>query len=189
MGEKIVMKMHRPAAEVSTSSMADIAFLLLTFFLVTTAIQNHKGILIILPPFMHKPIDAPLPARNIFAIQINSADQLLVEGAPVSDLVGLRNRIETFVLNNGRDKKSSDNPEAAVVSIKTDRGTSYRTFISTLDEVQAAYFKIYASRAGVTPEEFRKLDLRIPRQAAIYNRGKAGIPMNISIAEPSRAGH
>jgi biopolymer transport protein ExbD len=183
------MKIHRPAAEVSTSSMADIAFLLLTFFLVTTIIQNHKGIFMILPPFMHKPIDAPIPERNIFTIQINSADQLLVEGAPISDLNGLRDRIEKFILNNGRDEKSSDNPEAAVVSIKTDRGTSYRTYISALDEVQAAYFKIYASRAGVTPEEFRKLDLRIPKQAAIYNRAKEGVPMNISIAEPSRVGN
>lgn len=110
-GEKLVMKMHRPAAEVSTSSMADIAFLLLTFFLVTTVIQNHQGILMILPPFIHNPLDAPLPERNIFAIQINSSNQLLVEGAPVSDLVGLRNRIETFILNNGRDKNLLKTPK------------------------------------------------------------------------------
>ncbi len=142
----------------------------------------------ILPPFVHTPIDAPIPERNIFAIQINSADQLLVEGTPISNLSGLRDQIEKFILNNGRDERSSDNPEAAVVSLKTDRGTSYGMFISALDEIQAAYFKIYASRAGVTPEEFRKLDLRIPKQAAIYHQAKAGLPMNISIAEPSRVG-
>ncbi len=181
--------MHRPAAEVSTSSMADIAFLLLTFFLVTTVIQNHKGILMMLPPFVQLPADVPIPARNIFAIQINSADQLLVEGVPVSDLVGLRDRIETFILNNGIDHRYSDNPRAAIVSLKTDRDTSYRMFIAVLDEIHAAYFNIYASRAGVTAEVFRKLDLRNPKEAAICRRAKDGVPMNIYIAESDKVGN
>ncbi|MFM8911632.1 MAG: ExbD/TolR family protein, partial [Flammeovirgaceae bacterium] len=164
------MKMHRPAAELSTSSMADIAFLLLTFFLVTTIIPNHKGILMMLPPFVQLPTDLPIPERNIFAIQINSADQLLVEGEPLQELTGLRGEIEKFILNNGRDHESSDNPQAAIVSLKTDRGTSYRMFIAALDEIQAAYFNIYASRAGITAEAFRKLDMKKLGDAAIYHR-------------------
>jgi biopolymer transport protein ExbD len=168
--------------------MADIAFLLLTFFLVTTVIQNHRGILMMLPPLVRQPADVPIPERNIFAIQINSADQLLVEGEPKQELTGLRAEIEKFILNNGRDRKSSDSPQAAIVSLKTDRGTSYSMFIAALDEIQAAYFSIYASRAGITAEAFRKLDVKNPREAEVYHRAKEGVPMNISIAEPSKAG-
>ncbi|MFM7852145.1 MAG: ExbD/TolR family protein [Flammeovirgaceae bacterium] len=183
------MKTHRPAAEVSTSSMADIAFLLLTFFLVTTVIQNHKGILMMLPQFSQNPPNVPIPERNIFTIQINSADHLLVEGKTWETLAGLRLEIQEFILNHGRDKKSSDNPLEAVVSLKTDRGTTYKMFIATLDEIQAAYHEIYAKRVGITPEEFRKLNTNNPREAALYHRAKDGIPMNISMAEPTTSGH
>jgi biopolymer transport protein ExbD len=167
--------------------MADIAFLLLTFFLVTTVIQNHKGILMMLPQFSQNPPDVPIPERNLFTVQINSADRLLVEGKPRETVTGLRVEIEEFILNRGRDKKLSDNPLEAVVSLKTDRGTTYKMFIATLDEIKAAYFEIYAKRVGITAEEFRMLNTNNPREAALYHRAKEGIPMNISMAEPSNS--
>jgi biopolymer transport protein ExbD len=181
-----MMKTIRPSSEVSTSSMADIAFLLLTFFLITTVIQNQKGILMILPEFLNKPITTPIHDRNLFTIQINSANEFLIEKEPRKDLTGLKEEVQKFILNNGKDLSSSENPKEAVVSLKTDRGTSYATFIAALDEIQAAYYEIYAERVSITPEQFRKLNPNDPNQLAIYNRGKEGVPMNISIAEPSK---
>lgn len=171
--------------ELPTSSMADIAFLLLTFFLITTVIENHKGLTLQLPPWQKDVPVTEIHDRNLFAIQLNAADQCMVEGEPVADLSGLDSRIRTFVLNDGHDPSLSESPEVAVVSFKTDRGTSYGRFIEVLDVIQGAYYGIYAGRVGISTTEFRALDLRDPKQKATYDRARKGIPMNISIADPS----
>lgn len=95
----------RPLPEVSSGSMADIAFLLLIFFLVTTTIANDKGIMMLLPPPpdpLQEDIEIKLKERNIFKILANSQDQLLVEDepfrGPVSDL---KEEVKKFVLNFG----------------------------------------------------------------------------------------
>jgi hypothetical protein len=100
-------------------------------------------------------------------------------------------RSKAFVLNNGKDPASSDNPEKAIVSFKTDRGTSHKRFVELLDVVQAAYYDLYAEQAGVTNAEFRDAasDLSIPKNRAIYEKGRAGIPLNISIADPTKVGN
>ncbi|MEM9300060.1 MAG: biopolymer transporter ExbD, partial [Bacteroidota bacterium] len=74
----------RDNPEINSSSMADIAFLLLIFFLVTTTIANDRGLSLQLPPNPEdiENIDIKIPERNLFKIQINSADRLLVEGEP-----------------------------------------------------------------------------------------------------------
>lgn len=86
-------------------------------------------------------------------------------------------------MNNGAHPNLSVSPEKAIVSFKTDRGTSYKAYIATLDEIQAAYYELYAQQAGITPEQFRKLDVRMSSEKILYEKGKKGIPMNISIAE------
>jgi len=196
----------RTNAEINSGSMADIAFLLLIFFLITTTIATDKGILLILPP---KPeIDTPPPVfqeneRNIFNIRTNSVDNLLVENEPfgnIDDVHLLRPMIKTFVLNYGQDPTLSDSPEKAIVSFKTDRGTSYALFIAVLDELQAAYNEIYGERIAnellrLHPDKgpadladlFRTLNLNDPVQRALYDKARNGIPRNISIAEPSKA--
>jgi biopolymer transport protein ExbD len=177
------MPSKHPAAEVSTSSMADIAFLLLTFYLTTTIIRDDKGLPLLLPPFQETPITVPIPERNLFNVLINSSDELLIEGKRRPSLVGLRNEIKVFLMNKGRNKTLSDNPEKAVISLKTDRGTSYRMYIAALDEMQAAYYEIYAERAGISLASFRKLDMNVAKEKQIYDKATRGIPMNISIAE------
>jgi biopolymer transport protein ExbD len=185
--------MARATPEIPNASMADIAFLLLTFFLVTTTMPNNRGLSIALPPPPEAtpPEEVKIQERNMFKIQLNSSDALLVEGEPREDIATLRDEIKAFVLNNGRDPNSSDNPDKAIVSFKTDRGTSHRRFIELLDIIQGAYYDIYAEQAGVTNAEFRDAasDLSIPKNKDIYDRGRAGIPLNISIADPSKVGN
>ena len=91
--------MARSTPEIPNASMADIAFLLLTFFLVTTTIANDKGLSIQLPA----PLDPNQPQvefqqHNLFTIQVNSSDALLVEGEPMDDVSGLKEDIKKFIL-------------------------------------------------------------------------------------------
>lgn len=174
-------KFHSPMF--NASSMADIAFLLLTFFMVTTVMREEKGLALLLPPVTSDTPAEPIHKRNLFAIRLNSLDGLMVRGEIAEGTDGLRESIKEFILNYGRDVNLSDHPQKAIVSLKADRGTSHRAFISVLDEVQAAYYEIYAERAGITSADYRRLDLNNPVQKAIYDKGRAEVPMNISIAE------
>ena len=166
---------------INASSMADIAFLMLCFFMMTTIIQEHKGLILLLPQ-INNPV-APMNDRNVFNIRLNSLDQLMIQNATREDMTGVREEIKAFILNNGEVAGLSENPQKAVVSLKADRGSTYRYYIAVLDEIYAAYYEIYATQAGLTPSEFRRLDTRIPAENRLYEKGKAGIPMNISIAE------
>ena len=182
----LAMKNNRKDTDINSSSMADIAFLLLIFFLVTTTIVNDKGVLLLLPP--KKTPDNPIAEiheRNLFKIRVNSEDQLLVNNELSTDLNVVRSSIMTFVLNNGQDKTSSESPQKAVVSIKTNRGTSYEKYIEVLNIVQGAYYDIYAENSNFTNEAYRALKIGDPKERAIILNAKKGIPMYISIAEPS----
>jgi biopolymer transport protein ExbD len=175
---------HRPA-ELTTSSVADIAFLLLTFFLITTQIEEDKGLSVVLPRWSDAPVNAPFLARNVFVIHINSNDDVMIEGE-ISSLAGLKERVREFILNYGRNANLSEEPEKAVVSLKTDRGTSHERFVEAMDEIQGAYYEIYARRLGLTVEQYRKLSIEKPGDLQLINKAKEGIPMAISLAEPNR---
>lgn len=187
--------------EINAGSMADIAFLLLIFFLVTTTFPNDRGILFTLPPKPdpnQPPPDVTKNDRNIFKILVNSNDQLLVEDEPMTDASLIKDRVKEFVLNNGKKPYLSDNPEEAVVSFKTDRGSSYEIFIEVLDQLDGAYNEMYGERVGMTGAEFRELRNTVkktPEQRGMYDKargrlpdGKVTFPKNISIAEPSNVG-
>lgn len=180
----------RGTTEINSSSMADIAFLLLIFFLVTTTIANDKGLTLALPPHPDdvEQQDIKIPERNIFKILINSSDRLMVENQEMHDVSRLREMIKEFVLNNGVNPNLSDSPEKAIVSIKTNRGTSYERFIEVYNEVQGAYYDIYAERAGVTNEKWREIasNTSDPDNKRIYEKAREGLPMQISIAEPNK---
>lgn len=171
---------------INSGSMADIAFLLLTFFLMTTQINSQQGLPILLPEFTHEPITTELKERNVFTIQINSANQFLIEGEPRDHVIDLRQELKEFILNPKHSNKLSENPQKAVISIKTDRGTSHDVYIQVMDEAQAAYYEIYSERVGMTPKAFRALDTNDPKQKLFYDKARIGIPMNISIAEPNK---
>lgn len=181
----------RGLPEINSSSMADIAFLLLIFFLVTTTIANDKGLTLQLPPSPDdiEDIEVKIPQRNIFKILINSSDKLLVENEPMTNARDIRERVKEFVLNYGIDPKLSDSPAKAIVSIKTNRGTSYEKFIEVYNEVQGAYYDMYAARAGVTNAKWREIASKTndPDNKRIYLEAREDFPMQISIAEPNKA--
>lgn len=204
----------RPLPEVSSGSMADIAFLLLIFFLVTTTIANDKGITLLLPPKPdpnEPPPEVTKNDKNIFKILANSQDQLLVEDEPYKGTFDeLKDEVKEFVLNFGNPGEegiqvynslpskmksdvnrfgkrldSSDDPTECVISFKAARGTSYELYIQVLDAVNAAYNEIYAERVGITVEEWLALDKDDDIQKDMYTRGRLNIPRAISIAEPN----
>ena len=173
---------YRSTGLMQTSSMADIAFLMLTFFMVTTTVQEEKGLTLLLPTLNQSEPPRPIHDRNLFKVQLNSNDEIMVEGERRASLTGLRDEVKRFVMNPDHVGHLSEAPAHAIVSLKTDRNTSYKAYIATLDEIQAAYYELYAEQAGITPEAFRKLDASIPRQRMLYEKGTQHIPMNISIA-------
>mgnify|MGYP001415377436 FL=1 len=204
---------NRPTAEIPNGSMADIAFLLLIFFLVTTTIANDKGIAMLLPPKPdpnQPPPEVTKNDRNIFKILANSQDKLLVEDEPLNDVFELREMVKSFILNFGspgeegvliynslpasmkafsssvRRSDYSDDPTEAVVSFKADRGTSYELYVQVLDQVNAAYNDVYGERVGLSASEFLQLDRDDPVQDKKYQAARQGIPRAISIAEPNK---
>ena len=160
----------RAAPEVNAGSMADIAFLLLIFFLVTTTIPKDSGINRKLPP-MEPPNEdeVVIKQKNIFTVLINNKDQLLVEDE-LMELKDLRNAAIEFLDNGGdgscdycngaRNPKSSDNPDKAIISLKNERETSYAAYISVQNELVAAYNSLRNKRAlQIGPQKgFREMD-------------------------------
>jgi biopolymer transport protein ExbD len=172
-------------AGISTSSLADIAFLMLSYFLMTTVIDSDTGLALTLPEWRDQPVIAEIHERNLFNIHINSVDAVMIEGE-ISSLDGLSRRVREFILNNNQDAKLSESPEKAVVSLRSDRGTTYEVFINALDEIQGAYYEIYAERAGISIGQYRRLNTGIPSERIIIEHAKSGIPMNISLADPGQ---
>lgn len=149
----------RAAPEVNAGSMADIAFLLLIFFLVTTTIETDTGISRKLPPMEESDEDVIIRQKNIFTVLINGKDQLLVEDE-LMELKNLRKAAIEFLDNGGgtgdeacsyckgkRSPSSSDNPDKAVISLKNERETTYSTYISVQNELVAAYNDLRDRRA------------------------------------------
>lgn len=151
----------RAAPEVNAGSMADIAFLLLIFFLVTTTIETDSGISRKLPPIEPNDDQVIIKQKNIFTVLLNGKDQLLVEDE-LMELKDLRKAAVEFLDNGGiprgqegycdychgkRDPSSSDNPDKAIISLKNERETSYKMYISVQNELVAAYNELRNRRA------------------------------------------
>lgn len=136
------------APEVNAGSMADIAFLLLIFFLVTTTIETDAGLDRMLPPIEPPDTDVIIKQKNIFQVSINKNNQLLAD-EELTDLKDLRAKAMAFLDNNGdgscsfckgmKDGDSSDNPSKAIISLKNDRETKYSTYITVQNELVGAY--------------------------------------------------
>ena len=175
---------RRGLPEINAGSMADIAFLLLIFFLVTTTMDQDTGINRKLPPMPDSEQETPpeINAKNIYVVLINSNNQLLVEGE-MMQISDLKAGAKQFINNNGMDPRSSDNPEKAIISLQNDRGTEYKTYIRVQNELAAAYTEL-RNDASLSKFGERYADLDKTKQKEIRKM----YPQKISEAEPKNIG-
>ena len=170
-------------AEIPSASMADIAFLLLIFFLVTTTINADKGIYMQLPPKLLE--DNPPPEinqRNLLNVLVAADGQVLIDNE-VTNVDAIREIVKRHILNNGREPQLSISPDKAVTSFKTKRGLPYEIYIAVLDEIKSAYNDVRDDAArqeyGVTYGEYKaRLDDEATDEIA------ERYPLKISLAEP-----
>ena len=142
---------HEPRA-INAGSMADIAFLLLIFFLVTASIPNDKGIYLKLPPpCLATDCVADLHKRNVLEIIIGKGDQMLVNGN-VTEVNELQDLAIAFIDNNGNGECSyckgtkaldwSAHPSYAVISVQSHPEANYRYYIQVQDKLVGAYYEL-----------------------------------------------
>ena len=189
--------MARKISEINAGSMADIAFLLLIFFLVATTMDVDSGLSTKLPPMPEPGAEEStdqIKERNVFVVLINASDQLMVEGEQMS-VYNLREATKEFILNpnnkeNLPEKRLKDvdyfgevMSSKGIVSLMNDRGTSYGIYIKVQNELIAAFNEV---RDEVSMREFGKHfnDLIKEKRDAV----KEYIPQVISEAEPKNIG-
>ena len=161
---------------VNAGSMADIAFLLLIFFLVTTTILMDKGILVKLPPWSKEPA-APIDQSRVLTVKVNGKDQLLVEGEELAS-AQLKDKTKTFISDYlQRHVESSSKP---LVSLQNDRSTTYEMYIEVYNELKAAYNELWEEAAQKLHGK-AYADLKLEYQKQI----RTDIPLIISEAEPT----
>ena len=187
--------MARKAPETNASSVADIAFLLLVFFLATTTMNVDSGLYRRLPPYQPDNTEAPKFAkRNILQVLVNRDDLLQINGE-LADVSTLKDRTIEFIENK---LSSSDMPEKTIkeielfgqvevskgiVSLQSDKGTSYEMYVAVQDQLTAAYQEM---RNALANQKWGKTfdELTEEQQDAV----KDVIPMRVSEAEPKNVG-
>ena len=185
--------MARKPPEINSSSTADIAFLLLCYFLMTTTMNQDMGLQRRLPPMPdknQKVEDQKVNRRNIIIVKINSADRLLAGNEPIH-VSQLKDKIKEFLTNPANNPELPEKSEIdiegygpcmvskGVISLQNDRGTSYQAYISVQNELVAAINELrdewamanYGSKYANLDEEKQ-------------NVVRKAIPQNISEAEP-----
>ncbi|WP_294476720.1 biopolymer transporter ExbD [uncultured Bacteroides sp.] len=188
----------RKVPDINSSSTADIAFLLLIFFLITTSMDTDRGLARLLPP---PPDDQEqqntdkIKNRNILTVYLNKDDALMCGDEYIS-IDQLRDKAKEFIANasNAEDKpeKTQKNVEffgsylvndKHVVSLQNDRGSSYQAYISVQNELVAAYNEL---RDELADEKWHMpyAELNDNQQKAI----REIFPQRISEAEPKKYG-
>lgn len=185
--------MAKKLPEINSSSTADIAFLLLSFFLMTSNMEQNSGLQRRLPPMPdenQKVQNQQINRRNIVVVKINSADRLMAGNEPI-DVSQLKFKIKEFLVNASNDPKLPEKEikniegfgecevSKGVISLQNDRGTSYQAYIAVqneivkaIDELRDEFAKANYGRTYLSLDEDRQ---KIVREA---------IPQNISEAEP-----
>ncbi len=174
-------KKRRLDNAVNAGSMADIAFLLLIFFLVTTTILVDKGIMVKLPPFS---VETPPPVdqNRVYTVKVNANDQLLVEDH-MMDVSLLRKQTKDFISNYLSVNQATGRTKKPLVSLQNDRGTSYDTYIAVYNELKAAYNELWDEKSLILfGKSFDKISLQEQREI------RSEIPLIISEAEPTGHG-
>lgn len=182
--------------EVNAGSMADIAFLLLIFFLVATTMNVDSGINRTLPPWVDEENqDAPpIKERNILKVFVSAYDQLMVQGEQIH-ISELKDKAKEFMLNPYDDPNlpekevvqndilGSHTVSKGVISLKADRSTTYNTYVMVQNELSRAFNEI---RDELSIEKFGKpvAELTDDQRKAVNE----AIKLSISEAEPRDLG-
>lgn len=192
----------RKIQEINAGSMADIAFLLLIFFLVSTTMDTDSGIVRKLPPMPEKEKQedqVDVKERNIFVVLVNRNNQLLVEGE-LMDIKDLRAAAREFILNTYDDPDlptkewieveffgQVEVTKKHVISLQNDRGTSYGMYIAVQNELAGAYNDL---RNELAERKFgvKYTDLKGEENKAKQDAIEEIYPMKISEAEPKNVG-
>ena len=195
--------MAKKTPEINSSSTADMAFLLLCFFMMTTTMDQDKGLQRRLPPMpdpKQKVEDQKVNRRNIIVVKINAADKLLAGTEPIH-VSQLKEKIKEFLTNphdrqdlperesipiegwteivNGKEVTKTYRVSKGVISLQNDRGTSYKEYIAVQNELVRAVNEL---RDEFALENFQKVYSKCDEaQQAIIRKA---IPQNISEAEP-----
>ena len=169
---------RKQSPEINAGSMADIAFLLLIFFLVTTTLNTDVGVAKKIPQKQKFPISKALNKKNVLEIYINKKNQLFANGNTIK-ISELKKVAIHFIDNGGgvdfnqkpcdwcegeKNTTSSDHPSKAIISINSDRSTHYKTYIEVLDILNASYtilrnklaVKLYHRNFESLVEDFKK---------------------------------
>jgi biopolymer transport protein ExbD len=170
----MIKKKKIPEATIPTASMADIAFLLLLFFLVATVIDVDTGLGLTLPEIVEDQVEVKVDPNRMASVLVNENGDVLIDG----------NVIPVFQIKDmlkARIASKNDLPKnkKMIVSLKTDRKTVYNVYIAALDQIKLAYFEV---RDEYSNGKYGKKygDLNEEQQADV----KEVVPIIISIAEP-----
>lgn len=192
-------KKKRKVPAMNATSSADIAFMLLIFFLITTSMDTDKGLARRLPPPVPKDQkkneEMDIKKRNILVVLINSNNQILCNNEFI-DIKQLREKVRTFIENPYNDEHMPEKTEVDVpffgkqmvtknhvISLQNDRGTEYQAYIDVQNELAGAYNEL---RDEVSKKKFGKAfaDLDEDQQKAV----QMIYPQKISEAEPKNYG-
>lgn len=184
--------------EIPSASMADIAFMLLIFFITATSMDVDSGLERVLPqmpPEDQKPDDTPpIKERNVFTVLLDANNRLMVEGE-LSRVEDLREKAKEFMMNPNNSENLPETKETeipllgtypvtkGVISLRNDHGTQYGTYIAVQNELVAAVNEL---RDELATEKFGKKydECTTEQKDAIRD----AIPSRISEAEPKTIG-
>ncbi|MEZ4983096.1 MAG: biopolymer transporter ExbD [Saprospiraceae bacterium] len=140
------MKIKRKTTEPNAGSMADIAFLLLIFFLVATTIEKDEGIQVKLPAWEGAVQPLKVPENNILTIALNAKNEILLEGSIVR-IEEVRPFLKRFILNKEMKETWPQNPQKTAVSFTVNDGTNYEAYLEVYNELKAGYREMWEEKA------------------------------------------
>ncbi|MDH6303476.1 biopolymer transport protein ExbD [Parabacteroides sp. PF5-5] len=188
----------RKAPSINATSSADIAFMLLLFFLLTSSMDTDRGLPRRLPPPVpkdQKKSDVDIKKRNLMVVLINSSNQVAINGE-YTEIRQIKDKVKEFIENPYNDEHKPEKvpvdvpffgemmvSKNHVISLQNDRGTEYQAYINVQNELAAAYNEL---RDDVSRKKFGKAfaDLDEDRQRAVQDI----YPQKISEAEPKNYG-
>jgi biopolymer transport protein ExbD len=173
----LIKKKKMSGAEIPSASMADIAFMLLIFFIVATTIDVDTGIGITLPELVDNPETVNVSKDRMAAILINDEGAVLLDGKPASV-----EEITRVLKERIRQKINLPKNKKLIVSVKTARKTSYDIYIQALDHVRIAFNEV---RDEYGQDTYGKKYSELNQQQ--QDDVKEKVPIIISIAEPEKA--